>query len=510
MARSYRLRTEILLTLTFLLGAALLLGGALFLRLTEQSLLEERLARLEIVANTLANVLTVYSVDNASIDRVQTLRDLIQKRPDKFNHDGWRLYDENLKLLAMDSATEDVSGGVARRQQVKLTLEPVSLVSFPSLLDFFGREEAKAHFVEPIFFQNQFSGLLELRFSLDDIRYHVLRIQKIILIYVFLYGIVLVSIGYYLLQRNIIRPARNLLHATEQVEHGNLDVTLPVAGPVEIAQLAEAYNQMVDALLHSRQETKEQICALEQTNSKLQEARDELVRSEKLASIGQLAAGLAHELGNPLAALIGYLEVLQAQMSNDGQLDILRRSINEAQRIDFLVRELLDFSRPTDVVVDEVDPVVELKKGLDLLKHQGVFSQINVVDNIATESALVRIDRNKLQQVYVNIFLNAAQACAADGVITVSTESCEDMISIVIADNGCGIKKEEIMKIFNPFFTTKNPGEGTGLGLAICQRIIDEAGGKISVASTEKKGSEFKIDFKKTHCHYTTKREIES
>ena len=98
----------------------------------------------------------------------------------------------------------------------------------------------------------------------------------------------------------------------------------------------------------------------------------------------------------------------------------------------------------------------------------------------------------------MNIFLNAAQSCTTDGVITISVNDYEDSISIMIADNGCGIGKEEISKIFNPFFTTKNPGEGTGLGLAICQRIINETGGEISVESIPKKGSEFKVVLKKS------------
>jgi len=495
-AKAVGLRTEILVTITVLMGAALLLGGFLLLRLTEQNLLDQRVTQLEAVSKVLANSLAILPQEEGPLDGRSLHLDFLKKLPANLQYDGWWLYDKNLQPVASYQSGSDPHNSVARRQQVKLTLQPDSKIKFPSLLDYFGRTEASAFFAVPIMWQGRFSGLLELNFSLNDIRLRLLRAQQVVLIYVLLYGSVLVFIGYYLLQRNIIKPARNLLRATEEVGLGNLEMRLPVAGPVEIARLAEAYNRMVEALQHSRQETRGHIEVLEQTNSELQQTRDELIRSEKLASVGQLAAGLAHELGNPLAALIGYLEVLKTHLAKEDNRDILQRSLVETQRIDYLVRELLDYSRPADDLFEEVNPVVELRKCLLLLGNQGNLSKISITDQLPEQVGNVRINRNKLQQVFINILLNAAQACEAEGEIRISAEMKEDRICLEIADDGCGIAPEHLNQIFDPFFTTKSPGEGTGLGLAICQRIIEEAGGRISVQSTLGEGSAFRVGLK--------------
>lgn len=511
MSKATGLRTEILTTITLLMGAALLLGGVLMLRLTEQSLLEQRVLQLKASSGVVANSLATLSQEYSLLDRQSIALQFLSKLPESLKYDGWWLFDKKMQLLASYQSSPETLNSVAYRQQAKISLKPVSKVIFPSLLEIFEQTEARAYFAVPILSNNRFLGLLEIGFSLNDIRERVLHAQKIILLYVFLYGAVLVSIGYYLLQRNIIKPARNLLHVTEQVGQGNLDLRLPVAGPAEITHLAEAYNQMVEALQESRQETGEHIEALEQTNFELQQARAELIRSEKLASVGQLAAGLAHELGNPLAALVGYLEFLKTKIADEENLDILKRSIVETQRIDFLVRELLDFSRPSNMLTERVDFVGEFRKSLELLEHQGVLNNLTIADLLPKESVPVKINRHKLQQVFINILLNAVHACRRGGEITVSGESRTDGVCIKIADSGCGISAEELGKVFDPFYTTKDPGEGTGLGLAICQRIIDEAGGTIDVKSKLGEGSVFSLVLKQdSSCSEPVNKEEDS
>jgi signal transduction histidine kinase len=253
---------------------------------------------------------------------------------------------------------------------------------------------------------------------------------------------------------------------------------------------------MVDALQRSKAETESHITALQQTNNDLQQAREELIRSEKLASVGQLAAGLAHELGNPLAALIGYLEILKERIMTAAEQDVVKRSLTEAGRIDYLVRELLDFSLPTITVTDQINPLDELEKCMELLEHQGAFASIDLIKQLPTCAATVIIDRQKLQQVYINLLLNAVQACNEQGQLTVSAELDAERIWLSIADNGCGIHPEHLTKVFDPFFSTKAPGKGTGLGLSICQRIVAEAGGEIAVVSSLGKGSTFRVVLK--------------
>lgn len=496
MARSVGLRTEILITITLLMVAALLFGGVLLLRLTEQSLLEQRVTQLDAVSKVLANSLAAQTRDDENWNDRSAQLKLLNNIPDELHSDGWWLYAGNLTLVAAYHAGSEPLTPEYKRQQVKMTLVPSARVKFPSLLDIFSSGEARAHFIVPLVDQNHFAGLLELGFSLQDIRQRLWRVQKLILLYVLLYGSVLVFFGYYQLKKNIIKPTQNLFRATEAVRLGNLETRLPTTGPLEISQLADAYNRMTEALLQSRQETQLHIESLEEKNSELQQARDELIRSEKMASVGQLAAGLAHELGNPLSALIGYLEVLKQRTASEDDRDILRRSLDETERLDYLVRELLDFARPADTATVEVfDPLSELKASLELVINQGHIGSIQVSEKLPDRLPAIRMSRQKLRQVFINLLLNAVHACQPDGKIELSAGSGHGQVWLAIRDNGCGISAAALKDIFNPFYTTKEPGQGTGLGLTVCDRIVSEAGGRIATLSHPEQGSSFRVEF---------------
>ncbi len=217
-----------------------------------------------------------------------------------------------------------------------------------------------------------------------------------------------------------------------------------------------------------------------------------------------MAAGLAHELGNPLAALIGYLEFLKQKIELCSDKDIIERSLVETHRIDFLVRELLDFSRPSNHrQVKSVDLVLALRACVQLLQNQGTLADVKIINSLPGALPPVSIDPDKLQQVLINLLLNAAQACSGTGMITLTAGHDQTSIWLSIKDDGCGIAIADLDKVFDPFFTTKPIGEGTGLGLAICQRIVEEAGGDIDVESILGTGSRFKLIFPKKlekHC----------
>lgn len=493
MAKAVGLRTEILITLSLLLGAALLFGGLVMLRFTEASLLEERVLQL----NSLTRVIAQSLGDGLQTQISDKSKSILSSLPNDLHCQGWWVYNQNLDLADswfLSGKDQLSSLSAVRRHQVKLTGELTRTVDFPTFLNVFSAAPASVQFVVPVKKNNHFSGILEMSYSLNDIHLKLLTSQKIVVFYVFVYGLVLVSAGYYLLQRNIIKPARSLLKATMDVSRGNLETRLPSAGPAEIAQLSAAYNCMVEALQQSQAETKEHIATLEATNQELQQARDELIRSEKMASVGQLAAGLAHELGNPLAALIGYLELLKQRIENITEKDIVERSLVEATRIDFLVRELLDYSRPSvKSSVDVVDIVTVLNSSFQLLSHQGVFTGLEVRLQLPDSLPTINVNRNKLQQVFVNLLLNAAQACHGNGKVILTAGNDPSHVWAMIEDYGTGIADTDLVKIFDPFYTTKEPGHGTGLGLSICQRIMTEAGGKIEVKSSVGAGSQFKV-----------------
>jgi len=491
--KSVGLRTEILVTLTFLLVAALLLGGMLMLRLTEQRLLAERLRHLDETAHLVAGALSDQQQAEESSSSSPAHQQLLGKLSESAYCSGWWLYDQDLNVLQSFSHVGQQPFSIARRQQVKLTGAMEMRVNFPALLNLFSSTSAGVQMALPLYADQRFIGLLEIHFSLDDIRVQLLDALQILLIYVALYGLVLIAAGYYLLQRNIIKPAKLLLRATQDVGRGDLNTRLPIAGPTELAQLATAYNDMVTALNKSQAQTRIHIDELKNTNRQLQQARDELIRSEKMASVGQLAAGLAHELGNPLAALIGYLELLKTRL-NMADKDVAQRCLVETQRIDYLVRELLNFSRPADKnSIDEVDCIAELRVCRELLARQGTFKQVSVADQLPGVSAMVLINRQKLHQVYINLLINAVHACELKGAIELTAGCEQDNVWLQIKDDGCGIAVGDLTQIFDPFYTTKAPGEGTGLGLTICHRIIDEAGGHLQVDSCPGQGSIFRL-----------------
>jgi signal transduction histidine kinase len=249
---------------------------------------------------------------------------------------------------------------------------------------------------------------------------------------------------------------------------------------------------MVTALSASRAETEEHIASLEEANQALAQARDDLVRSEKLATVGHLAAGMAHEIGNPLGAVVGYLNMLQSDLSGESQ-DLVTRSLAETARIDKLIRELLDYSAPLDHQSESFDPIESLREVLELLRHQGQLESIQVVDHCSDMVCRVKMDRGRLAQVWINLFLNAQDAMQGEGQIVLTSVSDGPAVTVAIQDDGPGVAHDVATRIFEPFYTTKAPGSGYGLGLAVCQRIIDENGGSLKLSQDSGNGACFTV-----------------
>ncbi len=201
---------------------------------------------------------------------------------------------------------------------------------------------------------------------------------------------------------------------------------------------------------------------------------------------------MAHEIGNPLGAVIGYLNMLKEDVSGS-ERDLVERSLAEAERIDRLVRELLEYSSPIDRQTESFCPVSLLREVVEMLRHQGHFDDVQVDDICEDVSCKVSMDRSQLMQVFINLLLNARDAMQDQGHITLSTVLTADSISISVSDQGEGIDAETVNKVFEPFFTTKDPGKGYGLGLAVCQRIVDANGGSIAASSTAGQGACFTV-----------------
>lgn len=379
----------------------------------------------------------------------------------------------------------------------------------------------------------EIAGAARLALSLAGEQERLSRSRHIFLAYFLLDSLLLFMFGSFLLSRVVVVPMRRLLAATERIASGDYGQFVHVPGSAEIAELSESFNRMLEALRDKREEADAHMRSLEKANLELQAAREETIRSEKMASVGLLAAGMAHEIGTPLSAIIGYTGILRDELSEDPvKADYLRRIEQESARIDRLVRDLLNYARPTPAEYEEVNVAAFLAEVFEMLERQGVFKKIRTSLTVAEGIPPLFIDRHQLLQVMINLLVNARDAMPAGGEIAVHASAGElalraerpqsqvplitmgrrkedfqgafrasffsesamtSCVKIEVSDSGMGIDAKNMGRLFDPFFTTKEPGKGTGLGLSISARIIDAFGGRITVASAMGEGTTFTV-----------------
>jgi PAS domain S-box-containing protein len=230
---------------------------------------------------------------------------------------------------------------------------------------------------------------------------------------------------------------------------------------------------------------------------KLQETHLQLVSSEKLASLGKLAAGIAHEINNPLGGILIYSSLMMEDLpEEDPKRGDLARIVQEAGRCKEIVKSLLEFARQTEPKLEPTDINRAINDGLFFLVNQALFHNIQIVKEFDPFLPFVLGNASQLKQVFMNIIVNAAEAMHGNGILTISTSTTPDRKSIFVefTDTGEGIPEENLTRIFDPFFTTKDVGKGTGLGLATSYGIVEDHGGKISVKSKVGEGTSFTIE----------------
>ncbi|OGP72139.1 MAG: hypothetical protein A2W09_02700 [Deltaproteobacteria bacterium RBG_16_50_11] len=295
----------------------------------------------------------------------------------------------------------------------------------------------------------------------------------------------------------IHRPISQLMEGIKQMARGQLTTRIQVRSKDEVSELAHAFNQMAIDLKEARERM------IREAETKLELERS-LRQSEKLATIGQLASGLAHEIGTPLNIIGGRVEMAKKRLEDKEEaqknLDIIS---NQTARITKIIQELLGFARKKGPGEKPVLVGSLLETTLDFVEHQIRKQHVTVVKDIQDNLSSVRGDSDELQQVFLNLILNAVQSMPDGGTLRVSALSTytskkgldeglqQDYVAVSIADTGKGMESEVIQSIFNPFFTTKD--KGTGLGLTISQGIVQDHEGWIDVESEIGKGSTFKV-----------------
>ncbi|BDG09030.1 sensor histidine kinase [Anaeromyxobacter paludicola] len=315
-------------------------------------------------------------------------------------------------------------------------------------------------------------------------------------------GIATLAAGSLLLSRAVARPVDRLLAAAERL--GDLPGApgLPLLGEPGghgLSRAAVAFERLAAALAEERAQLAAKVAELTAANRSLEEARESLLRSERLATVGRLAAGLAHEVGNPLGAVTGYVELARTRLPPGADPELagaLDRIAAAAERIDRTVRELLDFARPSAPLLVPVPLAPAVDSALRLARVQSRFKEVEVTVDLPPGLPPVRADPHQLSQVLLNLLLNAGDAMQGRGALRIEGRLGPDgTVALALADAGPGIPPQDLERIFDPFFTTKEPGRGTGLGLAISHRIMEGFGGAISAGNGPGGGARFVLRF---------------
>ncbi len=319
-------------------------------------------------------------------------------------------------------------------------------------------------------------GIIENKFN--DIKKETTILFLVIIIVTLLIAI---GLSIYLIQ-NFLHPVNILVNASKEIAEGNYTIQIPVDSKDELGYLCKTFNSMVAAIV-------------ERDNLLKEDTQKQIIQSEKLASLGKLAAGIAHEINNPLTGVLTYSSILLEELKDTEHKDDLEVIVNETLRCRKIVREILNFARETRIEKERANINRVINEMLSILEKHVNFQNIAIVKDFDDAVPDMEIDINQIKQVINNLSLNASDAMSEGGTLTIRTrfDSTANAVIVEFIDTGFGISEANIGKIFDPFFTTKQTGKGTGLGLAVTYGIIKRHNGTITVKSSTGEGTTFTI-----------------
>ncbi|RMH04925.1 MAG: sensor histidine kinase [Planctomycetota bacterium] len=354
-------------------------------------------------------------------------------------------------------------------------------------------------------------GVLDVQLSLAPVDAHLLASERRLGLGLFMLVVAVVGVALALAWRLILRPVQRLTLATQRVRDGRLDTRLPVTSRTELGLLARSWNEMIEELARTRAELEDWSRTLEERVSEktrqLEVAVQQMIVVEKMASLGKLAAVVAHELNNPLTGIGTYARLLGRRLAacaeagreiEDGQVPSIAGTLDliadEAGRCGEIVRNLLAFSRGNGArcLPESLPPI--LQRAALLLRHQAEMRSIELVVDAADGLPQVECDAGQIEQMILALGMNALDAVGRDGRVEIRAEANgRDGVVLLVRDNGCGIRKEDLHRIFEPFYTTKEGGRSVGLGLAVVYGIVERHHGAIQVDSEPGVGTTFHI-----------------
>jgi len=540
------LRTEVIINISFLMLAAILLIGFTISNITERNIVQEKTRNGKRMIQDFQTIMDFISRDKKEF---ALSHPLVKKEIQDFVH----LYLREkgfYELLIVDHQLNVIAGKkpelVNKPYTDPFMKKAIQTGELMAEIDKSGSllstNYKKMKLYSPLWHQGKIVGGIQMEVPILDLMTNLLESKKILLITIISDALILIIFGSFLLSRVLVKPIKDLVRLTQKINEGDLSQQIEETSKNEIGQLIGSFNRMIEKLRENQESLENYLESLESANKQLKQAQEELIRTEKLASIGRFAAGVAHEVGNPLGAILGYTSILQKEgMSREESKDYLKRIEKEIERINKIVRELLDFARPSKFEIREVEINKIIEGTLSFLSYQKNFKNIQTQLDLQSDLPLIKGDESQLSQVLINIILNAIDAMTNGGALTIQTKTHivenlnadrlqrnyprrrkndpkesdysrmrkmdplavlfkkftegDRLVKIRISDTGIGIKNEDLESIFDPFFTTKAPDKGTGLGLSISLKIVESLGGEIRVESEEGKGTTFEVYF---------------
>ncbi len=343
------------------------------------------------------------------------------------------------------------------------------------------------------------AGAVVAVLRIDDQSARAAPLVRLVGLYTLLVGLALLVLAYFALTRLIVRPIDALARAAERVAGGARQLAVPKTSVRELSDLGNSFGIMTERLLREEDKLRTKIDEVERATERLQEAQDRLVRSERLASVGRLSAGLAHEIGNPISALMGLQDlVLSGGLSPEEERDFMQRMRRETERIHRILRDLLQFARPAGSPAgaeqEPGDVEVAVRDTAALVAPQRSLHDVTLTLELGEGLPSVALGHEQLMQVTLNLVMNAADAVGAGGRVLIAATRGGLGVGLVVEDDGPGVDPRVQAQLFEPFVTTKDVGKGTGLGLAVCRGLVDSAGGSIMLDTEYRRGARFVVD----------------
>ena len=492
------LKTKIAFNIAILLFVAMLLVNIVTVMTAQRDIIRKEVSKGQFILSTV------------KAELIRSLKFELERSPTSFRADVFRLLTEagvtsalvfgrNNERILFGDMPKTLQEELMKRSRKVMRTKVQETNFFGTTWGVFWKQRRDLILSAPLLQNDEALAAASIVLPLEGIYQSLRRSQKMLFIYLFVNTLILTFIGIYRLSKVYFQPLARLARRAQDYREDD-DMLFSVRKEDnELHQLSGALNSMLRRISADKEKLRSTVNSLEKANLELKKAQQEIIRAEKLASVGRLSAGIAHEIGNPIGIVMGYLELIkQKDIPDSEKNEYIHRTEAEIERINTIIRQLLEISRPSNAglkvvsVHDLIDDIAEV------LNVQPLMSDVALECRLEAENDKVLADSNQLRQVFLNLIINATDAITSEGqadngklliqsALVGETPDqppgCKRHLKIMFIDNGPGIPDENIGNIFDPFYSTKEPGKGTGLGLSVSFMIVEGFGGKMTVSS---------------------------